>query len=675
MKGEVQMPSLLIERNNSNFGPSKDILVTPKVNIIMNKIYVQTYLIDPKISFRVTYRLRIRDESTGQIICDVSNQDPNPNNNAPSVGVEVWKSFQDVKMFSGKIYRLNICTDAASIGSTEDAGTLGETAAFAGLSNEHLSITENSSRMFGRSTGIVFPEIRFDYIVDEPKGIRVRSTTTSAKGIKKIAKPIGTQEGDVLILYVSHHSDAVVNNSDGFIAKNTSQYSTMLCKVATNNEPAEYTINITTAQLNWIEMELVAVADAKFANNGMLNASGSAVNTTRVANKFAVIAGHRGSYDNGNIDVLSPSTNRYTKMCASIVSANTNVIISRNGWDSQTKFIILDEDIKTKKIKHIGSKSWSETTSYNGVDGKCTWSVPSGIQIGDLIVVMAQSTGKIKDSEIPSPSGYIKLHEKYGPAGYNGGESGSATFYKIATAADIDSKVTFYTPKNSTGIAFGSINVYRDAKILSSDIVNVTGFNVTVPGNQEEVILLEQVRREYPTPQGGYTRIAKHGYTATTMHQYFYNATTIKGSTDGDVPEYTIPWVLIGYNEGNEPPTKPESFTKQPNTSSMNLSEESVQLEWTASTDPEGDVISYEVELYNGSAWIPMASNVAANSYSATLPKLDTDKAQFRVRAVDSKGGQSDYTLGNVFTIATRLLLIQDNNIVKSFKDGVWKSI
>ncbi|UYX56201.1 fibronectin type III domain-containing protein (plasmid) [Bacillus thuringiensis] len=341
---------------------------------------------------------------------------------------------------------------------------------------------------------------------------------------------------------------------------------------------------------------------------------------------------------------------------------------TRNG---QRNYLILKEgEFIEQRIKHVGSTSWKETGSYGGVNGKCTWSVPSGVQVGDLIIVMAQSTGSIRDSSVASPPGYIKSGEVTSNGNY-----GSSVFYKIATESDINSKVTFYTPNTETGIGFGSINVYRNAKILSSDIVNVTGFKVSVPSQQEEVVLLAQVRGEYPAPKGGYTRIAKHGYTATTMHQYFYNATMITGSTDGEYPEYKVPWVLIGYGEANEPPTKPTSFTKQPTANSMNLSGESAQLEWTASTDLEGDAISYEVEFFNGSAWNAMASNVTTTSYSAVLPKLDTDKAQFRVRAVDSKGGQSDYTWGNVFTVATCLTLIKDGEIVKTYKGGIWKAI
>lgn len=132
---------------------------------------------------------------------------------------------------------------------------------------------------------------------------------------------------------------------------------------------------------------------------------------------------------------------------------------------------------------------------------------------------------------------------------------------------------------------------------------------------------------------------------------------------------------MVLEEKSSVPPTKPASFTKQPIGSSVNLSSETIALEWSASTSPSGDTISYSLEMFNDSSWIAVASNIATTTYSYILPKLNTDKAQFWVMAVDSKGGKSEYTLSNMFTIATHLLLIQDNNIVKSFKDGVWKSI
>lgn len=41
----------------------------------------------------------------------------------------------------------------------------------------------------------------------------------------------------------------------------------------------------------------------------------------------------------------------------------------------------------------------------------------------------------------------------------------------------------------------------------------------------------------------------------------------------------------------------------------------------------------------------------------------------------DSKGGKSEYTISNVFAIAIQLVLVQDGDIVKSYKDGTWKII
>lgn len=341
-----------------------------------------------------------------------------------------------------------------------------------------------------------------------------------------------------------------------------------------------------------------------------------------------------------------------------------------NTNNGQRNYLVLKEaEFIEPRIKHIGTTA--PATSYSGVNYVTSWPVPSGMQVGDLIVVMAQSTGSISNSAIISPSGYTKVAEAT-----SNGSMGSSLFYKIATKEDIDSTVSVDTPRSPTGLGFGSINVYRNGKFLTGGVEKTIGFSTPIPSPQEEVVLLQQVRNNYENPRVGFTRIAEHKYGATTMHKYFYNVNnTVPSSIDGDYPEYGVPFTVIGYSEGNEPPTKPELFVKQPTVNSMNLSGESVQLEWTVSTDKEGDSISYEVELYNGSDWVSVESSVTVNSYATILPSLDTDKAQFRVRAKDNKGGKSDYTLGNVFTIATRLLLVQDNNIVKSYKDGVWKAI
>ncbi|ACK98734.1 MULTISPECIES: hypothetical protein [Bacillus cereus group] len=124
----------------------------------------------------------------------------------------------------------------------------------------------------------------------------------------------------------------------------------------------------------------------------------------------------------------------------------------------------------------------------------------------------------------------------------------------------------------------------------------------------------------------------------------------------------------------NEPPTKP-SLTKQPISKSMNLSNEIVPLEWTASTDPEGNSIAYEMDFYNGTAWISIAKNIIDTNYDCILPSVTTDKAQLRIRANDSENGASEYVLSNIFSVAKQLYVIKDGNINKSYKNGNWEFI
>ncbi|EOO44539.1 glycine-rich protein [Bacillus cereus] len=124
----------------------------------------------------------------------------------------------------------------------------------------------------------------------------------------------------------------------------------------------------------------------------------------------------------------------------------------------------------------------------------------------------------------------------------------------------------------------------------------------------------------------------------------------------------------------NEPPTDP-SLVKQPVSNSMNLSNETISLEWTASTDPEGNAIRYEIDFYNGSTWVSIAKDITGSTYDGILPICNTSNAQFRVRAFDNENDASPYTMSNVFTVAAQLALVRDGDNVKTYKDGVWTVI
>ncbi|ECP9029748.1 fibronectin type III domain-containing protein [Campylobacter jejuni] len=127
--------------------------------------------------------------------------------------------------------------------------------------------------------------------------------------------------------------------------------------------------------------------------------------------------------------------------------------------------------------------------------------------------------------------------------------------------------------------------------------------------------------------------------------------------------------------EANNPPTLPQSFVTQPKASEVLLSETDVNIEWTVSTDQDDEAITYTLEFYNGSTWDVVASKLTNPSYTYKLPSLNTTNAQFKVKAVDEKGGESDYLLGVAFTIRKYLLLIKDGDTLKTYKSGSWQSI
>ncbi|MFE9081911.1 fibronectin type III domain-containing protein [Bacillus mobilis] len=131
--------------------------------------------------------------------------------------------------------------------------------------------------------------------------------------------------------------------------------------------------------------------------------------------------------------------------------------------------------------------------------------------------------------------------------------------------------------------------------------------------------------------------------------------------------------VYFNFKESNQPPNPPGKIIGIEER--LYLTGESIQMSWGASADPDGDEVKYTLELFNGLSWEKISSNIAIASYSVVLPKLNTDKAQFRVKATDSKGGQSDYTVSNIFIIATQLALIQDGDVVKAYQEGKWKII
>lgn len=97
------------------------------------------------------------------------------------------------------------------------------------------------------------------------------------------------------------------------------------------------------------------------------------------------------------------------------------------------------------------------------------------------------------------------------------------------------------------------------------------------------------------------------------------------------------------------PPTAPPSITYA---SSVNGGS-SISISWGASTDPENNIAGYEVDrTYNGSTWTNIYRANQPNTLSTTtLVEYGQSYVIFRVRAYDTTGMYSDYTVGNAATV------------------------
>ncbi|MES9780217.1 MULTISPECIES: fibronectin type III domain-containing protein [Bacillus cereus group] len=147
-------------------------------------------------------------------------------------------------------------------------------------------------------------------------------------------------------------------------------------------------------------------------------------------------------------------------------------------------------------------------------------------------------------------------------------------------------------------------------------------------------------------------------------------------------------FTMKGYNTGHgyvtiqfvqrdsRPPTVPTNLKISPSENNVYLTGETISISWAASTDPEGDAITYDVDFYNGSSWVSVTSKITDLSVEYILPSgLNITTAKVRVRAVDNKASASSYQESEVFTVRKQLLLVQDGDNVKTYSNGVWTSI
>lgn len=123
----------------------------------------------------------------------------------------------------------------------------------------------------------------------------------------------------------------------------------------------------------------------------------------------------------------------------------------------------------------------------------------------------------------------------------------------------------------------------------------------------------------------------------------------VVGYRDPDGTQYiNYVWRVTVQYSVNQPPSKPGSIVYKDSV----LGDSDVSVQWGSSTDPDGNLAGYEVEAnIGGAGWNRVGrTGPSTLSYSYRVVK-GSASVQFRVRAFDSEGLNSDYVSGPVATV------------------------
>lgn len=102
----------------------------------------------------------------------------------------------------------------------------------------------------------------------------------------------------------------------------------------------------------------------------------------------------------------------------------------------------------------------------------------------------------------------------------------------------------------------------------------------------------------------------------TRTYDYYFQYDVTADYADNSAP--TVPGVIVN----------PKDFVKGGSV---------VHVSWGASTDVDGDAITYQLEFYNGAVWETLKSSVSGTSYTHNAPYLNVGTTKYRVRAYDGK--------------------------------------
>ncbi|HDX9674004.1 TPA: hypothetical protein ROY08_001261 [Bacillus cereus] len=321
---------------------------------------------------------------------------------------------------------------------------------------------------------------------------------------------------------------------------------------------------------------------------------------------------------------------------------------------------------------------FKERSSAGALTNSLTVSRPSGIILeGDLLVahIIADNHTSSRETITRYPSGWEKLEDTKG-VNYNS----HAVLYKVATSNEPASYVFDFDFKDEFAVNIGHFSTDSGQP---TKLGIKTSYSRPDAGSSVSISLdMDFLYVSFFTTHSSSTMSIPSGMSMTwntRIVSYTYSSAGHKwmsggGTTGISSVSNADKCISIAIVTMNQPPTQPGDITGIQE--SLYVAGESIKLSWGASTDQEGDSITYDIDVYNGSSWVPVATNISDISIPIVVPSnINTANAKIRVQAKDTIGNKSPYKESQNFSIYDKMLLIRDGDTVKSYKNGIWKII
>lgn len=278
------------------------------------------------------------------------------------------------------------------------------------------------------------------------------------------------------------------------------------------------------------------------------------------------------------------------------------------------------------------------------------------------------------DSDNPPTSEYVLLNTEYysRPGFLNAFSSDEKnailnTTIRTAYANSLDgsspSGLTYYDITRKVYLAsmieVNQSNVFMEGSVFGwfSDTTHHIKAEVTSQAWDNSL-----VTRPVDGESNGYaTYWLRSAYNSTSYKAWYASSTSGMGIANANVgnvgvrPVINLPNTLVISNTTDSDSCYTVEWNNAPTASSaLNVPTiyggKSNTISWRASTDPDGDGLSYELECSIGGGTFNRIYSGINLSYNHSVP-YGSNTVQYRVRAVDGRGGYSAYTTSSVITV------------------------